>query len=230
MFTPSVKLSERMVSQFKNVFIRKPRELTLCEEVQASSHHRIEKQTVVFVVLGYCVWQSSGRRLATVHDLGQGASAILAREVAIYDCSDVGVVDPLGDGADTGIVNDHDRRITLTGHRQDETIRVAVSKRRPIPAFACQFVDENDTMLRRLVDDWCVVVEVPREERVVFVRLPLKSSEGIVNIGGCSSARASTGEQSTIHCDTRPMQSRLPTLGLDPVHSVGRPVSTVGED
>jgi hypothetical protein len=67
--------------------------------------------------------------------------------MAIYDCSDVGVVDPLGDGADTGIVDDHDRGVALTGHRQNKTIRIAISKRRPVPTFASQFVDENDTML-----------------------------------------------------------------------------------
>ena len=184
MFTPSVKLSERMVSQFKNVFIRKPRELTLREEVQASDHHGIQKQTVVFVALGYCVRQSSGRRLATVHDLRQSASTILAGEMAIYDGGNVGIVDPLGDGADTGIVNDHDGGVALTGYRKDEAIGVAIGKRWPVPAFACQFVDENDTMLRRLVDDRCVVVEIPREECVVFVRLSLEGSERIVNVGG----------------------------------------------
>jgi hypothetical protein len=36
--------------------------------------------------------------------------------MAIYDGSDIRVVYPLGNGADTGIVNDHDCGVTLAGH------------------------------------------------------------------------------------------------------------------
>ena len=186
MFTPSVKLSAEMISQLEIRFVMLSRELTLCKQVQASSNHRIQKRSVVRITLGHCVRQSSRRRLTTVHDLRQGAPTVLAREMAIYDGSDVGIVDPLGNGADTSIVDDHDCGVTLAGHRQDEAIGVAISKRRPVPAFACQFVDENDTMLGCLVDDRCVVVEIPREERVVFVRLSLESSERVVDVGGCS--------------------------------------------
>ena len=55
MFTPSLKLSAKMVSQFEDCFVELSRELTLCKEIQASSNHGIEKGSIFGITLGDCV-------------------------------------------------------------------------------------------------------------------------------------------------------------------------------
>jgi hypothetical protein len=76
--------------------------------VRTRANSSVEKVAVVRLVLGDRERHTSGRRDITVKDVSDRVTDLLARQTSIDDGGDVRVLDPLINGSDASIVDDHD--------------------------------------------------------------------------------------------------------------------------
>lgn len=134
---------------------------------------------VVLLTLGNGVWQLAREVGFTVQELDEGCTTVLAGEVSENSSSNVGMVNPFVDEANTCCVNDDNGVTALGCDIENQVVGFVVVETLAVPAFSGHRIDEDETGVSSGVDIRVVGLEIPVDPGVILDGSLLNGIQGL---------------------------------------------------